>query len=42
MMILKSWGNIFILNGNGGEESRIEERQRERVCERQHVVEKER
>jgi hypothetical protein len=32
----------FIINGNGGEESRIEERQRESVCERQHMVEEER
>jgi hypothetical protein len=29
----------FILNGNGGEESEIEERHRESVCERQSVVE---
>jgi hypothetical protein len=38
--------SIFISNGNGGEESRIVERQREReresVCERQRMVEKER
>jgi hypothetical protein len=27
--------NIFITNGDGGEESRIAERQRESVCERQ-------
>ncbi len=31
-----------ILNVNGGEESKIAERQRVRVCERQCVVEKER
>ncbi len=29
--------NIFISNRDGGEESRIAERQRESVCERQHV-----
>ncbi len=34
--------NIFISNGDGGEEIRIAERQRERVCERQGVAEKER
>ena len=34
-------GQHFILNGNGGEESKIAERQRESVCERQPVVEKE-
>jgi hypothetical protein len=28
--------NIFISNGDGGEESRIAERQRYRVCERQY------
>ncbi len=39
---LKLSENIFISNGDGGEESRIAERQRERVCERQRVVEKER
>jgi hypothetical protein len=40
----KSSDNIFISNGDGGEESRLVERQRERerVCERQHMVEKER
>jgi hypothetical protein len=37
-------GQHFILNGNGGEESKIAERlrERERVCVRQHVGEKER
>jgi hypothetical protein len=39
---LKSTDNIFISNGDGGQESRIAERQRESVCERQRVVEKER
>ncbi len=39
---LKLTDNIFISNGDGGEESRIAERQRESVCERQRVVEKER
>ncbi len=39
---LKSSDNIFISNGDGGEESKIAERQRESVCERQRVVEKER
>ncbi len=41
---LKSLDNIFISNGDGGEESRIAERERESVCvcERQRVVEKER
>ncbi len=39
---LKSSENIFMSNGDGGEESRIAERQGESVCERQHVVEKER
>jgi hypothetical protein len=38
----KSSDNIFLSNRNGGEESRIAERQRERVCERQCVAEKER
>ncbi len=40
---LKSPDNIFISNGDGGEESRITERHRERecVCEKQCVVEKE-
>jgi hypothetical protein len=32
----------FISNGNGGEESKIEETQRESVCVRQRMVEKER
>ncbi len=35
-------GQYFISNGNGGEESKIEERQRESVCVRQRMVEKER
>jgi hypothetical protein len=39
---LESSDNIFISNGDGGEESRIAERQREKVCERQPLVEKER
>jgi hypothetical protein len=39
---LKSTDNIFISNRDGGEESRIAERQRESVCERQRMVEKER
>jgi hypothetical protein len=41
---LESSDNIFITDGDGGEESRIAERQRERVsvCERQCVVKKER
>jgi hypothetical protein len=30
-------GQHFISNGNGGEESRIAERQRKRVCVRQRV-----
>jgi hypothetical protein len=36
---IKSLDSIFILNGDGGEENRIAERQRERekVCERQCV-----
>ncbi len=40
----KSSDSIFISNGDGGEENRIGERQRERecVCERQLLVEKER
>ncbi len=38
----ESSDNIFISNGDGGEESRIAERQRERVCERWRMVEKER
>jgi hypothetical protein len=42
MIIFKSYDSIFISNRNGGEESRIAERQREKVCERQRVVEKER
>jgi len=42
MMILKSSDSIFISNGNEGEESRIVERQRQNVCERQCAVEKER
>ncbi len=33
---------VFISNKDCGEESKIAERQRERVCERQHVAEKER
>jgi hypothetical protein len=33
----KSSDNIFISNGDGGEESRIAERQRESVCERQRM-----
>jgi hypothetical protein len=33
----KSSDNIFISNGDGGEESRIAVRQRESVCERQRV-----
>jgi hypothetical protein len=37
---LKFSDNIFISNGDGGEESRIAERQRESVCERQRMVEK--
>jgi hypothetical protein len=32
--------NIFISNGDGGEESKIAKRQRERVCEMQRVAEK--
>jgi hypothetical protein len=39
---LKSSDNIFISNGYRGEESRIAERQRKRVCERQRAAEKER
>ncbi len=39
---LESLDNIFISDRDGGEESRIAERQRESVCERQCVVEKER
>jgi hypothetical protein len=39
---LKLSENIFISNGDGGEEGRIAERQRERVCERQRMMEKER
>ncbi len=31
--------HLFILNGNGGEESKIAERQRERECVRESVVE---
>jgi hypothetical protein len=38
----KSSDSIFISNGYGREESRIAERQRKRVCERQHIAEKER
>jgi hypothetical protein len=30
----------FISNGNSGEESKITERQRESVCERQHMGER--
>ncbi len=38
---IKLSDSIFILNGDGGEESRIAERQRERekMCERQRVTE---
>jgi hypothetical protein len=39
---LKLSDKIFISNRDGGEESRIAERPREKVCERQRVVEKER
>jgi hypothetical protein len=39
---LKLLDDIFISNRDGGEESKITERQRESVCERQSVVEKER
>jgi len=39
---LKLSDNIFISNGDGGEESMIAESQGESVCERQRVVEKER
>ncbi len=39
---LESSDNIFISNRDGGEESTTEERQREKVCERQPLVEKER
>jgi len=35
-------GQHFISNRNGGEENKIAEGQRESVCVRQHVVEKER
>ncbi len=35
-------GQHFIYNGNGGKESEIVERQRECVCEMQHMVGKER
>ncbi len=35
-------GQHFISNGNRGEESKIAERQREKECERQRMVEKER
>ncbi len=40
----KSSDNIFISNGERGEESWIAERQRERVCvcEKQRIAEKER
>ncbi len=37
---LKSSDSSFISNGDGGEESRKAERQRESVCERQRVMEK--
>ncbi len=37
----KSFGQDFISNGSGGEESKIAERQRWRMCVRQNVVEKE-
>jgi hypothetical protein len=39
---LKSSGNIFISNGDRGEESKTAEKQRESVCERLRMVEKER
>ncbi len=39
---LKLSEHIFISNRDGGEESKIAERQRERVCERQRIAEKER
>jgi hypothetical protein len=39
---LKSSDNTFISNGDGGEESRIVERQIERGCEMQCIAEKER
>ena len=39
---LKLSDSIFISNGDGGEDSKIAERQRERVCERQRIEEKER
>ncbi len=41
---IKMSHRIFISNGDCGEESRIAERQKEResVCERQRIVEKER
>jgi hypothetical protein len=39
---LKSSDNIFIANRDGGEESRIVERQRQRGCEMQCIAEKER
>ncbi len=39
---IKSSDSIFISNGDGGEENRIAERLRERVCERQRMAEKER
>ncbi len=39
---IKSSDSIFISNGESGEESRVAERQKESVCERQCIAEKER
>ncbi len=39
---MKTLDRVFISNGDCGEESRIAERQRESVCERQSIAEKER
>jgi hypothetical protein len=39
MTPIKSREHTYISNGNGGEESRIVERQRECVCERLRVEE---
>jgi hypothetical protein len=40
--IIKASDRVFISNRDCGEKSRIAERLRERVCERQHIAEKER
>jgi hypothetical protein len=37
---MKRSGRVFISNGDCGEESRMAERQRESLCERQRIVEK--